>query len=658
MITLPRLLIVSLTLLLGVLFAGYSAINLYNKKLFLQSQMLAHAQDAATSLALSMSNAAALNDLATLNSMSDAIFDSGYYQHLVLTDSGNNILLERHNQSRLEHIPSWFLNSVKLPAPAANKDILGGWSPIGTLSITANPGYAYSNLWRTFEEAAWLFTFVLVFSYGLIGLLIKAILSPLQQMELQAEAICRKDFQIQSKLPFTRELKRVVLAMNNMAQKLMLLFDEQIALTEALRKESRLDDVTGLANRRDFDSGLNALIEESEIHGCALVLLQIKDFAGFNQEHGHLAGDQLLQQVARLISSALEKQNLAKICRRGGADFAIFLPNINQDEARYYLQKVFTQISANKPFDQSLANHLHLGMVYCLVLPELNQLLADADHALRRAQGQGPNGVYFQVRQDDLSLVNAPSRHAKEWQQLLQQVIQDKSLMLYFQPVYSYPDKNLIHYEVLSRIRWQDEIISAGVFIPMAERFGLLNAIDLLMLQQLATFIRHHFQPQLKPDAIPVFSVNLAPNCIGDKHFAQALSNFMELNSDLAPYLLIELPEYTAQLDVEKLKEFGLLLQRLKLDLALDHFGVGAAAFSYLRSMNIAYLKVHRSFIRNLPDNPDNQFYLRALLQIAHGQDIRLLADGIEHEEEWISLGNIGLDGGSGYFFRAPMPQL
>lgn len=234
--TLLRQLILAILALLLLVFAGSVAISVANTRHYLDAQLQSHAQDAATSLGLSLSTSAAEDDRATMESMVDALFDSGYYRSIRIIDTGGAPLVERAQPVRFDDVPAWFVRLIPLNTPLGEAMLMSGWRQLGRVQVTSNPGYAYLELWRTTRGSVGLFALVAALAVALSVVGVNIILRPLRATEAQAAAIADREFPVQEHLPRTRELRRVVEAMNHMSRKVRQMLDEQIALGERLRE--------------------------------------------------------------------------------------------------------------------------------------------------------------------------------------------------------------------------------------------------------------------------------------------------------------------------------------------------------------------------------------------------------------------------------------
>lgn len=649
--SLLRQLIFAISFLFACLLAGNLIVSVYNTRAYLVEQLQVQADDTATSLGLTISQAAKDKDLPLLDSMVDVIFDRGYYRRIVYRSLSGESVVERHLPINVEGVPSWFIELIKLPQPEGKAEVVSGWFRLGELEVAAHPGYAYRDLWRVFNEQLWLFLVMAALCYALAAIGVRYLLRPLRKLEQQAEAICRREFPVQEELPRTPELRRMVVAMNRMVQKIKDMFQEQVELTESLYQQSYLDPVTGLSNRRDFDARLEALIKSEAGGGPgAILLLQVTGMQVFNDEFGREAGDQCLQTIAQVLREQTRGCEGAILSRRAGADFCAYVPSLAEDELEPLAEQLFSRSKEIGWLTQSSCTQLNLGVAYCPVMQRDTPLLSQADLALRQAQQRGTHG--WQRYTEAAGQQRQGSYSAGEWRAILRQVVTERRVCLHYQPVYAADGQRILHAEVLCRVEDDGKLINAGVFWPMVERFNLGVELDQLMIEILAKTVK-----SAGSDSLPL-CLNLSPRSVQLPAFVYWLEGFLQQRPLLAARLMFELPEHILETAETATRQFAGRLQACGASLSLDHFGLGTRAFNYLQSLPFACLKVDRSFVQHLDANPDNQFFIRSLVQIAHSCDVKILAEGVETAAEWQQIQALGLDGAQGYYLGSPSAAL
>lgn len=247
--SLLKQLFLAICLFLLVAFSGSFFVGLESSRAQILSQLRSHAQDTATALGLSLTTQ--IDDLAMIELMVSSVFDSGYFSSIrVINIEDERVLVERNAVATTERVPGWFVDLVNLHPQGGDALVMRGWEQAARVEVVSNPQFVLSKLWdSTLGSLVWLLLCGLLSAmFG--GWLLRRQLRPLDAMVKQAEAINKREFLSLPKVPRTPELKRVVLAMNQMVEKLKGLFAEEAARSEQLRAESFQDSLTGLANRR------------------------------------------------------------------------------------------------------------------------------------------------------------------------------------------------------------------------------------------------------------------------------------------------------------------------------------------------------------------------------------------------------------------------
>lgn len=648
--TLARQLIITICVLFLLLFVGTLAIAINNTRAYLDDQMHSHAVDTATSLGLSLKPALERDDLPLMETMVNAIFDPGYYREITIRRPDGSVLIERILPVRIAGVPQWFVRLIPLQAPAAERELSAGWQIAGTITVESHPGYAYRELWSVTVDTFWWFLGVFVLISLLLALALRLVLRPLRAVEDQALAICDRQFPVQEQIPRTRELNRVVTAMNRMTQKVERMLADQAELTENMRRQANQDPVTELANRRNFDARLGALMEsrESFMTG-ALFLCQIKSFKEYNDRHGFEAGDELLMEWAGSLRRVFANERGSILARLGGGNFAVVLRDVESKEAEKLgdvLSRELGRLHSRGYSDDPDIGHV--GIAYYQGEGTISELLSRADMALRAAARKGANAWSLY---DESTVTRTDVHTASEWLARLRDIIEHRRIILHYQPVRRHCDGVVVHYEVLARIAGSGgDTLPAGVFIPMAERHGLGPALDQVMVEAVLD--------QLEQWRDAVLAVNLSPASVHDAEFREWLVQRLRQVPERCRRLVLEAPEYGVTGDTDAAEAFVGGIASTGAGFGLDHFGVGAVSFAYLKRFRLAYIKVDGSYIRGIDGIADNQFLVQSVADIAHGLDIQVIAESVETESEWRMLEQLHIDAAQGYYVGRPGEDL
>ncbi|WP_097459027.1 bifunctional diguanylate cyclase/phosphodiesterase [Mangrovitalea sediminis] len=639
---LKTLLLTFTGILMLVLLAGSFYVSFERFRAYLSLQLQEHAQDAATALGLSLSNAIDGRDPVASSLAIDAMFDSGDYRSILYLDVNGQEVAGRRAGDGIEGVPPWFVHLVHLPFPQGQAQVVHGWQQLGRVIVTGSPARAYRDLWASLRNQTLWYLAIAILALFLLYRMVRLILRPLLAMEHQANAIRQRDFSVHVPLPQTRELRKVSLAMNQMADDLGVLFDGQLKLIEQLRLQSTEDQVTGLFNRSTFDQRLRAELESEDGIGTGtLILIQLAYFADFNHARGRQAGDAVLQQMAGVVDEFVTGHSSAFAGRRGGAEFVLFLPGIGMVDAEHWLSDLILQLErVYSRVADAMTSGVHAGLAASRGGLKASELLSRADAALRQAQDDMVSG--FRHYDEELGGVEG----AERWRQILQDALDGERIHLLFQPARNIATGDTAYYQVLSRVEVDSEWVTASVFIPLAERFALVSRLDRLVFDLALKWLEAH------PGVF--LSLSVATASVGDDDFLDGLQRLLRRVGDLASRVWMTVPEQVVRLQrsgFEKLLRIG---GESGAKVMVDRFGVGGVPFNYLRQLPVQGIRIDRSYIRDIDKHPENLFFIQSILPIAHGRGVKVWVNGVETAAEWDLLRKQPIDGGMGYHLGRP----
>jgi diguanylate cyclase (GGDEF)-like protein len=649
--TLYRQLIIFTLALFFILFVGTWFAKLETTRTFLVDQLESHAQDTATSLGLSITQHMVNRDMATIESMINAVFDRGYYRIIRLTDIKENVLIERVQDVTIQDVPPWFIRWITLTAPDSSANVMSGWIQAGTIYVMSHPGYAYKTLWEDVIRTTLWFLACGIFVLIAGGFGLRVLLRPLVLVERQADAICRKEYEIQERIPWTKEFRRVVEAMNRMTNKVKEMFEEQVMQAEGLRERAYNDPVTGLGNRRYFDTQITARLDRrGSVTKGILLLVKLNDLDKLNQQKGFQAGDDFLKRVAALLQDATRQYASCVLARLTGGDFGIFLPDAPSWDAETIAGGVANQLSGLAAEQLAVTDNIgYVGAATYEATVTLGRLLSEADLALTAARQTGPNG--WSVRAITEATDKIPMGQ-QQWKEMLEKALHERRISLDAQPVVRTLDRNqVIHLEIFSRIVLEDStLLSAGVFMPLAERLKLVSSIDRIVLEEVMQLDRNQL-------GVGNIAVNVSPASLQDDSFRLWLQSALKTLPVTAPRIIFEFSEFSAVQNLNLVRDFSIFAREYGHTMGLDHYGQSFSNLGYLKSMRPDYVKIDRAYTGELKDEEsDSRFFIGSLCSVAHSIDIMVIAEGVETEQQWQVLRELNVDAIQGYIVDRPKP--
>jgi len=598
--TLYRQLVIFTLVLFLILFTGTWLAKLQSTRTFLIEQLESHAQDTATSLGLSISQYNVDEDVTVIETMVNAVFDRGYYRIVRYSDVEGNVLVERLLDVTIENVPQWFISLIPLKTPEASANVMVGWRQAGTVYVKSHPGYAYKTLWENMVRMTLIFLVT----------------------EKQADALCKRRYEFQDRLPRTKELRRVVEAMNRMTHKVKEMFEEQVTIAEGLKKQAYYDGLTGLGNRRFFESQTKARLDrrDSTTKGI-LLMVQIRDLQELNQQKGFQAGDELLQKVAAVLQEATKQHSNTVLARLTGGDFAIFIPDASSWDAETIAESVCNKLMQLAVEQLTLSDNVgHVGAVSYESDTTLGRLLSEADLALRSAQQTGPNT--WQINTITAETEKMPLGQ-QQWKEILEDAMSERRVVLFAQPVVNVNDRTKIfHLEIFSRIRQEDgTLLSAGLFMPFAERLQLVSYLDRIVLEEV-----------LKIDAANIeanhVAVNISSASLENDSFRKWVYAVTKSLPETRPRINFEFPEFSAIQNLDLIKEFSEVVRQYGHRVGLDHYGQSFSHLGYLKTLQPDYVKIDRAYTGELKEEEsDSRFFIGSLCSVAHSLDITAMGD-------------------------------
>ncbi|MGB9079704.1 MAG: LapD/MoxY N-terminal periplasmic domain-containing protein, partial [Desulfuromonadaceae bacterium] len=518
--TLYRQLIIFTFLLFLLLLAGTWYAKLESTRSFLAAQLESHAQDTATSLALSISPHVAEKDMTAVDGMINAVFDRGYYQMITFTGPRQNVIIEHVLAVKIEDVPGWFIGLIPVKTPEATSDVMAGWNQAGTIHVKSHPGYAYATLWKdVMNMTAW-FAVCAVFVLVAGGLGLRMLLKPLVAVERQADALCKKEYKLLVPLPWTREFRRVVEAMNRMTNKVKEMFEEQAAQAEGLQERAYHDPLTGLGNRRYFESQITGRLDQHEISAKGIVLLvRIHELEALNQQRGFQAGDELLKRVAVLLKDSSGQYANVALARLTGGDFGIFAPDASPWDGEHIATNMANKLSQLAAEQISVSDNIgHLGVASYDGVTTLGRLLSEADLALGTAMQKGANTWDIRAISEENDKMPL-GQH--QWKDILVKALQERRISFDAQPVVENTQtQKVMHQEIFSKIVQEDgTLLDAALFMPIAERLKLVSTIDRVVIEEVT-------KVDFSRLGVNRVAINLSPASLEDGSFSQWVCTF------------------------------------------------------------------------------------------------------------------------------------
>lgn len=415
------------------------------------------------------------------------------------------------------------------------------------------------------------------------------------------------------------------------------------------------DALTGLANRREFEyrleQALNALARQAGRH--SLMFLDLDQFKLVNDTCGHAAGDELLRHICAVLQSGLREGDT--LARLGGDEFGVLLENCPPEQAERIAEQLRQAVQSlhfvwkGRPFVTTVS----IGLVHIAQVPStLEASLRAADMACYMAKEKGRNRVQV-YHADDSELSMRFGEMA--WIQRLHVALEENRFCLYAQEIAPlHPHDGLGHIEILLRLHDESgRTILRDSFIPAAERYGLMTALDRWVVRSVFQVIRQCLD-EGREGPLAMCAINLSGSSIGDDKFLEYLQRLFG-EYDIPPRLIcFEITETSAIANLGSAIRFINELKGLGCKFSLDDFCAGMSSFAYLKHLPVDFLKIDGSFVKDMLDDPINRAMVEVINHIGHVMGKRTIAEFVETPLIEQALQEIGVDYAQGYLIERP----
>ncbi len=433
---------------------------------------------------------------------------------------------------------------------------------------------------------------------------------------------------------------------------------------EQIRYLAYYDGLTGLANRELFHDRLHKALAfgSRQKQTIAVLFLDLDRFKRINDTLGHHIGDELLKNIAERINLCVrESDSVARfgvedtetcVSRLGGDEFTILLTDLaHPEDAAVVARRIIAAI----PQPLTLQGHeLYVTTsIGISVFPHDGEdayaLLKNADAAMYDAKNKGRNN--FQFYKETLSVT---SSDRFELESDLRKALDREEFVLHYQPQVDVQTGRIVGTEAL--IRWNNPergLVSPAEFIPLAEELGIINPLTEWVIKEACEQNKAWQQAGLPP--IPV-SVNISGQQFSQLQVAETAQRCLEACGLDPKYLEVELTESTLMENKDIANKILEQLRALSITIAIDDFGTGYSSLAYLKTFPIDTLKIDRSFVNDITTDPNDAAIVRAIIAMAHSLELKVIAEGVETEDQLDFLRNLDCNEYQGFLFSRPLP--
>lgn len=515
---------------------------------------------------------------------------------------------------------------------------------IGYLDLGINPNAQRDSLARNILRGGLVAAFVFLIAVVIGRRLIKRALAPLTALQMPLARLASGETDVRVDARGDAE----IVAIGNALNVTIGAIRERDA---TLRKLAEQDPLTGLINRNRFLALLEDEIQRVGRDGTtsALLFIDLDRFKYVNDAVGHTGGDKLLTQVADLLRGRMRESDV--VARFGGDEFTLLARNVSRqgavDVAQWVRETMRDFYFVNDGRSFTVCCSIGIAMITARSR-DAQEVVSQADDACFEAKATGRNRFY----------VHEADHHHKQrtlkdigWSERVKQALKDDGFSLVFQPIVPLAQPVDEYYEVLLRLPDANgRRVSPAIFLPVAERFGLLADIDRWV-------IAHALQSLAQLRALGrdvTFAINLSGPAFEDPATVQLIKTTLERHNLPASALVLEITEQIAVRYMEKARRLMQGLIDMGVRFSLDDFGVGFSSFSYLKHLPASFVKIDGSFVEKLATQSSDQAIVKAMAQIARSLDKQIIAEFVQDEATVELLRRYKVDYVQGHYIGMP----
>lgn len=422
---------------------------------------------------------------------------------------------------------------------------------------------------------------------------------------------------------------------------------------EQIQKLAYYDTLTGLPNRTLlFDRLDQALAGATRRNGkVALLFIDLDGFKVVNDNLGHAQGDQLLKTVAQRLRGGVRRSDT--LARLGGDEFMVLVSYAGEERNAAHLAQHLLDMIA-PPCDIGGRDVYTSASIGISIFPDDGQdvetLMRCADMAMYAAKEAGRNGYHFHSQE-----MNRKAHERMELEMSLRKAVEQNEFFLEFQPIINAGGERLVGAEAL--VRWQHPIqgrIMPGTFIAVAENSGLIIPLGEWVLRSACEKMREWRNAGLPPIKL---SVNVSGRQFEQRDFTDVVHGILRETGVDPRNLQLELTETSLMKDADATANALHKLKELELRIVVDDFGTGYSSLGYLKNFPIDHIKIDRSFVMDICDNPDDRSIVEAIVAMANKLNLSVVAEGVETLEQRDFLLNLGCHEMQGFLFHRPLPE-
>ncbi|MEA1915287.1 MAG: EAL domain-containing protein [Campylobacterota bacterium] len=540
------------------------------------------------------------------------------------------VLAQDTREVKFDTVPQWFINMIPIDLDETQSEISDGWKTTATLYVSANPGVAYEKLYEQAKGAILYALIAFLISIVFTIVFLQFILKPLRDIEKLAHKISNGHFETIKKLPWTKELRSVSLAMNDMSGKIEGMIQKLNINLEKMSEKLSTDELTGLSIKQTFETDMKNMFIGKETG--YILSVKVDNLQNFAKENDSNTVDNFLKDFSKILNGC-DKSAMAY--RFFGSEFALIVKNCNHEQVSTIIKKLQNDLDL---FGEKVhkSNVAHIGASVFNPYGTTQGILERANEAFETAKQVGPNEACIRDDED-------AAKDMQQWKELVFDIIEHKNFNVdYVSDACTLDAQNkLVMQEAFTQAQdKQGNNIPIGTFISIAEKYDKIIDFDKAVVKKV---INHILTSKITHD----ISINLSLESIANIEFRHWLAHEIRLHHTIAPQLVFSVTSYGVAKNVEQFKMFIEMIHNVESKIIIKRFETKFIPLNTINEFNLDYIRLARDYTMGVSKDNTKYGFIESMQDLAVLLNIKVFAENVKEDSDVKIIKELGLYGTS-----------
>lgn len=634
--SLSKQLLLLLSALFLMIFSVNFVLSVNNIRGYLEGEAEVHAQDTATSLGLSLSPYMVNEKDPVIETMMNAIFDMGYYQQIKLVNVDDQALVTLTNNSKVEGVPDWFIESIPMQTVTVASEISSGWNISGVVYVTLNPGYAHLKLYQQALSSFYYSLAAFVVSIALLLVVLRVTLAPLKKIDQMAITLAKGEFTTIDSLPWTTEVRNVTASMNMMSNKIAAAIRNLNLKLNDIGKKLQQDELTGLSKKGTFETEMKHLFTADAGIDAYVLMIKVDGLGSLVKELGSEAIDTFLIDFSQAIKNVAAQSIYGEVSiyRFVGSEFVLLVKQMTFEQVEQLAKELsVTFVEVGEKYQRP--DIAHIGVAPVNPIGSAESVLLAAKEAFAQAQLIGANSYYVRTGEDQ-------AKGIAEWKGLVFDIVDNREYSVFFvDKVLCFQTQQILMEEAFTHaLDNEGNELAIGTFVSIAEKFEKIIELDKGVILKVMTYIE-------RESIAHAVAINLSTRTIKNSDFRAWLVERIKQKQAIAPQLVFSLSAYAVAKDIVAYKEFIAFVHQLNAKVMIKRYETQSLSSNLVKELAPDYIRLARDLGQNIVHDQGKIDFVETMKGIGELLDIDILAENITSKDDFMCIKQCGISGAS-----------